>query len=257
MDHIKIFSINSRGLNNIVKRKSIFRNLYKKKVDIVLVQETFCTKDKEQVWESNWGGKTLFVNGSNQSKGVALLLSNKISRNIRDVYRDIDRRYLIVSLELEGYMYCVANIYAPNHDDVEFSKRIFEIIQNLQCTFLIMGGDFNVVLNPKLDRNTDKCYHPNVNKLLQEKMESDNLIDIWRDLHETECKFSWSRWDKVKKTLSWSRIDYFLISQSLKNVVKDAEILPGIASDHLLIELTLHSVSQKEAQVLGNTMICC
>ena len=48
-------------------------------------------------------------------------------------------------------------------------------------------------------------------------------------------KFTWHR---SGNTLNWSRIDYFLLSQSMANSVIDAQILPGVMTDHSMLSIT-------------------
>ena len=88
------------------------------------------------------------------SKGVAMLFSKKLSNKITEIVRDAFGRYLVCKIQLGEYTYCVANIYAPNNDNPEFFQEIFEIIQKMECIFVIIGGDFNLVLNDALDRSS-------------------------------------------------------------------------------------------------------
>ena len=45
----------------------------------------------------------------------------------------------------------LANIYAPHEDNPNFFKDLFNQLQDFQCDKVIMGGDFNLVLD--LDRD--------------------------------------------------------------------------------------------------------
>ena len=52
---IKIISLNVRGLNDEIKRRSIF-NYYRSRADILCIQETHCTQEWEKYWGNEWGG---------------------------------------------------------------------------------------------------------------------------------------------------------------------------------------------------------
>ncbi len=52
----------------------------------------------------------------------------------------------------------LVHIYAPNWDDVNFFNNLFISIPNLDTHHLILGGDFNLVLDPVRDRSSNKPY---------------------------------------------------------------------------------------------------
>ncbi|MFM9985751.1 MAG: exodeoxyribonuclease III, partial [Flavobacteriales bacterium] len=67
-----------------------------------------------------------------------------------------------------------------------------------------------------------------------EKLLNAGFIDTFRMLFPDTVKYSWwsARFNSRAKNVGW-RIDYFLISESLKTKVKDAFILNEIeGSDH-------------------------
>ena len=129
-----------------------------------------------------------------------------------------------------------------------FFKTVFQMIEEMQCEFVILGGDFNVVMEPKKDRNVNKCYHPKARDFILQKREEFQLIDIWRTQHPDERKFSWCKYDRSKKDFAWSRIDYMLVSECLINCVTDSEIKPGIVSDHSMISIGLQLMGEKRGK---------
>jgi hypothetical protein len=60
-----------------------------------------------------------------------------------------------------------------------------------------------------------------------------DLEDVWRRRHPENREFSWCRGQKC------SRIDYWLISQSLDNQVDDVSYKISAFSDHRCVELKL------------------
>ena len=67
------------------------------------------------------------------------------------------------------------------------------------------------------------------------------LIDTYRYMNPTKVEYSyWSyRFNYRKKNNGW-RIDYFLVSDSMKNNIKKAKILTDVlGSDHAPIQLSI------------------
>lgn len=67
------------------------------------------------------------------------------------VISDSSGRYIIVAGRLYNTPILLVNIYAPNIDDEQFISSILNILPNLDTHQVIMGGDFNFVLDPLLD----------------------------------------------------------------------------------------------------------
>ena len=70
--------------------------------------------------------------------------------------------------------------------------------------------------------------NPHARSEIKAQMENLHLVDIWRELHPTERKFTWQKYNETK----CARLDYFLISSSLTPYVQSAEMLPSFCSDH-------------------------
>ena len=60
---IKLLSINTRGISNDIKRRAIF-DYHRCNADLLIMQETHSTPEIENVWENEWGGKTIFSHGT-------------------------------------------------------------------------------------------------------------------------------------------------------------------------------------------------
>ena len=194
------------------------------------LQETHCSKDRENIWESEWGGKCVYSNGFSNSCGVATLFKKKPI--IEDIVRDTEGRKLHIKVKINDYSYGLSNIYAPNRDDPEFFDTSFKQLQELDCVHYVMGGDFNVVQNAKLDRNVNKIYHKNAHNVIENFKMSNDFVDIWRAHNPDKKTFTYmSSKDKV----AWSRIDYFLISESLNTNCMDSSIEASVSTDHSLI----------------------
>ena len=140
-DKLKIVSLNARGLRDHVKRRKIYR--YCKlhcKADIVFLQETHCEKNVEKLWSNEYGNKIYFSNGTSNSKGVGIAMNKKVVNNVDSVIRDMEGRYILLKCTFEGSSYCLGNIYAPNNDDYQWFEEVFELIHEMDCVHVILGG---------------------------------------------------------------------------------------------------------------------
>ena len=72
----KLLSLNARGIRSFEKQKAVFGWVMKQQVDICFLQETYSTKEVENVWKKQWKGGMYFSHGSEHSRGVLVLIKN-------------------------------------------------------------------------------------------------------------------------------------------------------------------------------------
>ena len=246
MDKLKIVSYNAHGLNNLMKRRKLFRLMKTKMANIVFIQEVHGCAKTNSLWSSEWDNRILFANGSSNSGGVAILFNKSTTGCIQEVVRDINSWYLMCKWVVEGHSYCLVNIYAPNEDCPEFFLEVFQQIEQLECTSIVIGGDFNMVMDPMIDRSSRQIYHKKAHQVLEEALTAHGLADIWRLRNQDKRVFTSSKMNRNK--LQWSRIDYFLISENLVNLTIDTVISAGVLSDHSMIGLDLQLCVQKRGR---------
>ncbi len=76
MANTNIISLNVRGLNNHLKRHKLYRWFQENNANIILLQETFCTRELADLNNKNW--QTLFcLTDSPHSRGVAIAINKK------------------------------------------------------------------------------------------------------------------------------------------------------------------------------------
>ena len=238
LDNIKIQTRNVDGLRNTTKRKKLFQLLDNSKFDIFLLQETHSSFDKENNWSNEWKGDIKFSHGSTNSRGVAILIRNNLNIETIKVSSDNAGRILIWELKIKGKLYAVVNIYGPNDDDPDFFNKVIQMTNDIESHTLIVAGDFNVALDPVMDRfgihNRDT--KPKSREVILTWMEDMNMVDIWRLKNPSLRKYTYMR---NRPHPHGSRIDYFLISSSLINLVKDISLGAKLLSDHKPNNLTI------------------
>ena len=67
----EIIAYNAKGLEDERKRKKIFSYMKKKTSSnaLAMIQETYGTRAKEQLWKYQWGGTIFFSHGTSDSRG--------------------------------------------------------------------------------------------------------------------------------------------------------------------------------------------
>jgi len=247
-DNLKIVSLNVRGLANFRKRRSIFNWCRRTKADLILLQETHSSSETEFQWQNEWGGKIYFSHGSHNSRGVAVVCKNGSNIDVKQIHRDNNGRIIIVNFVKNELHFVLTNIYAPNTEIMQTNfytdlKQIF-----LDKTFedndkIIVGGDYNCVLNANLDKKGGNVkVKESVVKKINEIIDTFELVDIWRRLNPEVRRYTW----RQNNPLIQCRLDYFLISDALIENVDKVDIFPGMRTDHSAILINLRL--QKEYQ---------
>ena len=238
---LRVISLNTGGIGDQIKRRKIFKQ-YSDRGDILCLQETHCTNEMENIWAKEWGGVAFFANGTSAARGTAILINRKRLINVNKVQGSPDGRFLAINCELEGFKFCITSIYAPNDDSPGYFRDIMQKLEHFEAKKIIIG-DFNLVLNARLDRRGSSYNNHNAANYLLQQMEEEYLCDVWRDRHPEDVRYSWYRGSG--KNLQASRIDFALVSQAIANRTNDAFYIKGIGSDHAAYILSLKLTNQK------------
>ena len=91
IEHCKVVSLNVRGLNKSIKRRSIFRWFTNKKhIFTCYKKHAYSDRKTMPTWELEWGGKIRCNNGTKHSKfkGVMILINPTYDAEIVKVEKD-------------------------------------------------------------------------------------------------------------------------------------------------------------------------
>ena len=243
-----LLSLNTRGLSNFSKRRAIFTYCRRNKADIAFLQETHSTPETQSRWKNEWGGRILFSHGKHNSRGVAILIRNSLDVDVIDEIPDNDGRFLFLRLKIQEVSYTIVNVYAPNKDDkaIQFYKKLNDFLLSQNITEednLILGGDFNCPLNPRLDKKGgNMAPRSNLINVIKRLSENFFLDDIWRVKNPLIRSYTWSQ----RSPMIFCRLDYWFISHHLQDEVKDVDIKNSIKSDHSAISLSLESIEKNK-----------
>ena len=100
-----------------------------------------------------WRGKIIFAHGNSKSKGTAILIRQSFACEVKTTYADSTGRFLLTEIEMNDKNLVICNVYAPNKDDPNFFDTFFSKVNNFSNANLILGGDWNLVLNDLLDKD--------------------------------------------------------------------------------------------------------
>ena len=231
LSKLDVFSLNVRGVRDLIKRRSIFSFLKDQKACIYFLQGTYSELNDENVWKKEWGGELFFSHGTKHSKGVCILINPTAQIQVNYSYSDNSGRIVSITISLNGHNLTLCNIYAPNNQahQLQFMQELNNcIINKTELTSLIVGGDWNCTLSKK-DKIGGTPWRPTIySNLIAATMDMFDFVDIQRVRHPKLQKFTYeSKSLKVK-----SRIDFFLVAKNLTLRVKNTQIFPAIAPDH-------------------------
>lgn len=254
---MKLISWNVNGLRAVINKgfKEFFKEI---DADIFCIQET---KMQEAQLDENileiFEGYNAYWNSAEKKgySGTAIFTKQKplnVTYGIGKEEHDKEGR--VITLEFEKFY--IVNIYTPN------SKRELERLDYRQLwedeirayllklkenKSVVMCGDLNVA-HTEIDLKNPKTNRKNAGFTDEERAKMTELlnagfVDTFRYKYpEVEGKYSW--WSYMfharEKNAGW-RIDYFIVSENLKDKIEDAKILDDIyGSDHCPVELDLN-----------------
>ena len=247
---MKIMSLNTRGLNNDMKRKKIYLWIKKQCVDVALLQETYCTKKNLDKIKKDWDGKSFFgLSNSSHSRGVSILFRKSIDVEIVDHYTKDDGRAILINAIVNDEIITLVNVYCPNSekDKSNFFEQITEWIQINSASMdnLIVAGDFNTCLLDN-DRTTKTHLKDKSRKILKTVLTNLNIEDMWNRYSIQKDQYTW------KDAKSQSRLDYFFCSKECNFEVKMISTKVVISSeignrltDHKAVMLDIAFIAPK------------
>ncbi len=161
-----------------------------------------------------------------------------------------DHEGRVVTLEFEDYY--LVNVYVPNSQDglrrldyrMQWEDAFRAYLKGLNKP-VVVCGDMNVA-HEEIDLKNPATNHMNAGFTDEERgkmteLLASGLVDTWRFQHPDEAKYSWwsYRMAARERNVGW-RIDYFLVSEALRDRIVSTDILNDVfGSDHCPVELVL------------------
>ena len=147
-------------------------------------------EDSTHDWRAEWGYQALFSCCSSNKAGVAILFNNNFSFQLSKAYIDPKGRFIICDLTTNGQCITLATLYAPNEDDPNFFTSVFNQLLDFKGEEIIVGGDFNLVLDVDKDKKGGLARtHKNSREVITNFFENLDLIDAWRVLNSESSRY--------------------------------------------------------------------
>ena len=73
-------------------------------------------------------------------------------QSLKVSFSDPSGHYIVCDIKTDENFFTLANIYAPNEDDPSLFQQVFDHLHDFACEEIILGGDFNLVLDVKEDK---------------------------------------------------------------------------------------------------------
>ncbi len=166
---------------------------------------------------------------------MLILVNRKLNLTIEHFGSDEEGRFVFIRCKIYNNRLALVSIYGPNETDSAFLTHISKtLLEQIDCP-LVVGGDFNAVVNPALDKcQSDTTANPS-SKLLNKFI---------TELQNTKSK-DFTFFSNRHKT--FSRIDYIFLSPSLISSNSSISILPILLSDHsaVLCSVPLSDIKAK------------
>lgn len=244
---MKIISWNVAGIKALANE--IKWLMQEHQPDIVCLQKTRTDKAPE------FEGYRMYVDCSDRWSGVA----SYVRSDLDEMFVESDSHHLI--LEFDEFV--LINAYVPYSNPrvpgyverrKEWNRWIVEFVKK-QTKPVIICGDLNIVhtdidsFYPSCVRNTG-CYYQWEREDFNSLISEGKLADTFRRLHPQERAYTY--FDTMhgvdyRATNQGSRLDYFLVSESLMPCVMKSEILSPLSapSNPILLDLQLNKICEK------------
>jgi len=234
-------------------RKNFLEFLDDERPDVLCLQETKCTPDDvEQLWPASY---TTYWNCAEKKgySGTAIFTKARPIKVINGMgIAQHDREGRVLTSEFPGFF--LVNVYTPNSKrglerlpyrqewDVAFLKYLKRLERRKPVVFC---GDLNVA-HTEIDLANPKANVRNHGFTIEERngftaLVNAGYVDTFREFEKGGGHYSW--WSPMagarSRNVGW-RIDYFLISASLRPRLQSAFIQPHIiGSDHCPVGMVL------------------
>lgn len=258
---MRIYSWNVNGLRAVLNKGALQNVIKCENPDIICLQETKAKQGQaeidfpeyEELWNSaeraGYSGTAIFTKAKPLS--VKFFLPTEI--NMTDEFGNPLTEGRVLTAEFENFY--LVNVYTPNSKnqlerlglrEKKWDPEFLNYLKELEKTKpVVTCGDFNAA-HEEIDIARPNTNHHSAGFTSEERQGITNLInagfiDTFRTLHPDEVRYTWwSHWGHARENNVGWRIDYFFISNALKNNLKVAEIHEDyLGSDHCPISIEL------------------
>ncbi|MFJ9288259.1 exodeoxyribonuclease III [Bacillus halotolerans] len=251
---MKLISWNVNGLRAVMRKMDFFSYLKEEDADIICLQETKIQDGQVDVQPEGYHVYWNYAVKKGYSGTAVFSKQEPLSVMYGIGIEEHDQEGRVITLEFENVY--VMTVYTPNAKRgleridyrLQWEEALLAFILELDKKKpVILCGDLNVahqeidLKNPKANRN-NAGFSDQERGAFTRFLEA-GFIDSFRYLYpDLEGAYSWwsYRAGARDRNIGW-RLDYFIVSESLKGQIDDAKISAHVlGSDHCPVELTIN-----------------
>lgn len=248
---MKLVSWNVNGLRACIT-KGFYDSFKEIDADIFCLQETKMQPGQAEIISEGYYQYMNSAVKKGYSGTMVFTKKEPISVSYGIGIEEHDQEGRVITLEFDHFY--MVTVYTPNSGDglkrldyrMEWDKVFRAFVKGLEKTKpVLICGDLNVA-NEEIDIKNPKANRKNAGFTDEERNSfketlKEGFVDTFRYLYPEEVKYSWwsYRFKARERNAGW-RIDYWLVSDCLKEKVKDAQILNDVfGSDHCPVVLDI------------------
>ncbi len=249
---MKLISWNVNGLRACMK-KGFADFFLSEDADIFAIQETKMQENQLEDAMAFEGWHRYMNSAERKGYSGTMVWTKKEPLNVYyDIEGDETKEGRVITLEFEDFWFVCA--YVPNSKDgllrlpyrMEWEEYLKAHLKKLDETKpVIYTGDLNVA-HEEIDIRNPETNHKSAGFSDEEREKMTQLLasgftDTFRTLYPETVKYSWwsYRFRAREKGIGW-RIDYFLVSDRIRDLVKDSLIYDQVfGSDHCPVGLEM------------------
>ncbi len=245
-----------------MKRNKVLAQMKHQGGDFVFMQETRLSKMEHEKLAKLFNAQVFYSSDQSSRRGVITMDRNQIpfeaapasggplggqcSRGwfeVESTTCDKEGRYVFVVGKIDGEFITLLNIYNPPEEGPGRIEKIIDLI-TVQSKGVIVLGDFNFLMNERMDTQSPTKHKAQKDALLMRKFAKDiGMVDIWRTLNPSQKDYTC--YSSV--TGNYSRLDYFfMFSNDIATIrsIKNGQIH---SSDHAPLQISLSTGKEKNA----------
>lgn len=249
---MKFVTWNVNGIRAVVNKG--FLDFFQEiDADIFCVQETKCQPGQIEIETKNH--YQYFHSGERKGYSSTAIFTKEKPMSTSFDFADMTnhpKEGRVMTFEYEHFY--LVNAYVPNSKDqlaridyrMQWEDDLLKHLKQLDAKKpVIYCGDLNVA-KEEIDLKNPDTNHYNAGFSDQERdkmrtLLANGFVDCFRYLYPDTVKYSWwsYRFNARKNNTGW-RIDYFIVSERLKDKIRDCQILNDVyGSDHCPVVLEL------------------
>ena len=266
---MKIVSWNVNGLRAVLSKGALQEFIKNESPDVLCLQETKAKQGQaevdfeeyEEIWNSaeraGYSGTAIFTKQRPLEIRCGMFDTQNNAFEWVDAFGDVRTEGRVLTAEFDDFF--LVDAYVPNAKDslerLKFREQVWDpallsYMKELEQTKpVILCGDMNVAHKEiDLARPKQNTMHAGFTKEERQGMTnylSNGFIDSFRFKNPDTVKYSWwsYRGRARENNVGW-RIDYFLLSESLKDKLVRAEICDEVmGSDHCPVMVEMKDLS--------------